>query len=60
MLFSSKLNSYLSFALKNQANLSKFSPDHADLKVKIGLEIHARILSQSKIFSKFCRKRQIK
>lgn len=53
MIFSSKLKYYLTFALQNQANFSKVSSENVDLlKIKIGLEIHARILTRTKIFSK--------
>ena len=53
MKLTSKLNQYLTSALKNQAKANKINSENADnLKVKIGLEIHARILSKSKIFSK--------
>ena len=45
MRFCAKLNTNLSIALRHQNNLDN------ELKVKIGLEIHARILSKSKIFS---------
>jgi len=53
MKLTSKLNHYLTSALKNQAKANKINSENVDnLKVKIGLEIHARILSESKIFSK--------
>ena len=53
MKLSSRVKCYLTFALKNQPNFNKMSSENTDsLKVKIGLEIHARILSKSKIFSK--------
>jgi hypothetical protein len=53
MKFTSKLKYYLTSALKNQAKVNKINSENVDnLKVKIGLEIHARILSKSKIFSK--------
>ena len=53
MKFTAKLNFYLTSALKSQAKVNKINSENVDnLKVKIGLEIHARILSKSKIFSK--------
>jgi hypothetical protein len=53
MKLGSSVKCYLTFASKNKPNFNKMSSENTDsLKVKIGLEIHARILSKSKIFSK--------
>lgn len=54
MRFTFRLNGRLTSALKNQikANLKQADDAVNDLKVKVGLEIHARILSKTKIFSK--------
>ena len=53
MRFTFGLNGCLTSMLRAQSqNLHKVNAEHkADLKVKLGLEIHARILSQTKIFS---------
>ena len=56
MRFSVSLNGYLTSILRAQnvkkPKLSELNGgENADIKVKLGLEIHARILSKSKIFS---------
>lgn len=54
MRFSLRLDTKLSQSLKKQLKnslKSSVNSEENDLKVKIGLEIHARILSKTKIFS---------